>query len=55
MVGTIPIIVLCIPILYPLPDIAMHVVETPGIGLLLPYRMYCVARVLHVPRIVAEL
>src|SRR5215813_4144550 len=28
-----------IPVLYPLPDIAMHVIESPGVGLQLPHRV----------------
>src|SRR6266540_1380799 len=44
-----------IPVLHPLPDIAMHVIESPGIGFFLPYRMCLVSRVFPVPGILSQL
>src|SRR5262249_9590535 len=45
-----------IPVLHPLPDIAMHVIESPGVGLQLPHwvrlQLSCFALI---PRIASEL
>jgi hypothetical protein len=46
-----PRIAFLIPVLAPLPDIAMHVIETPGIGFLLTHGMGLFARVSDIPGI----
>ena len=43
------------PVLAPLPHIAVHVVQAPGVRLLLPHRMQRSAIVVLVPGVVAEL
>ena len=44
-----------IPVLHPLPDIAMHVIEPPGVGLQLPHRVCLPSRIPVMPRIASEL
>lgn len=44
-----------VPVGAPLPDVAVHVVEPPGVGFLLPDRVCGVAAVVRVPSIVAQL
>src|SRR5262249_1871359 len=42
-------------VLYPLPDITMHVIEPPGVRLQLPYRMRLPSSIITIPRIAPEL
>src|SRR5262249_26892565 len=44
-----------IPVLHPLPHIAMHIVQAPGIRLQLPYRMGLAIGILAVPGILPQL
>src|SRR5207344_455183 len=43
-----------IPVLAPLPDIPMHVIQSPRVGQLLPYRMRRSAAVAAIPRVVRQ-
>src|SRR5262249_28584202 len=47
--------ILALPVLHPLPDIAQHVVQSPGIGLLLAYGMRAMFRVGTIPGILTQL
>ena len=49
------IVSLAVPILAPLPHVPVHVIEPPGVGLLLANRVRCIPRVGFVPGIITQL
>src|SRR5262249_20042317 len=48
--GRIP----ALPVLYPLPNVTQHVVQSPSIRLLLPYRMRAMLRIATIPGVLSQ-
>src|SRR5262249_21697679 len=54
-VGNLVHLVGTVPVLDPFPDIAVHVIQTPGVRLALPHRMRSARGVVAIPGIVPQL